>query len=138
MDDHALTRPDQLQLFEARGLESWTTKQATKQASADGGIDAVMVNRDPILGGSTIVQAKRYSRVVSVSHIRALIGLMEETRAGHAVLITTSWFSAGSQAKAEENGRIELIDGHRLKGLARESLGIDVLVKSSPWTAGPD
>jgi restriction system protein len=57
-------------LFEARGLTSLTSKQA----GADDGIDLVMLHRDPILGGSTVVQAKKYSRVVGVSHIRELIG----------------------------------------------------------------
>jgi restriction system protein len=43
------------QLFEASGLEGWTT-----QRSGDDGVDAVVINRDPLVGGLTIVQAKRY------------------------------------------------------------------------------
>jgi restriction system protein len=45
------------QLFEASGLEGWTT-----QRSGDDGVDAVVINRDPLVGGLTIVQAKRYLR----------------------------------------------------------------------------
>ena len=100
-------------LFEARGLTSLTSKQA----GSDDGIDLVMLHRDPILGGSTVVQAKKYSIVVGVSHIRELIGPdEEEKRAGHAVLVITSWFSNGCWAKAKRERPIELIDGPRLQG----------------------
>jgi restriction system protein len=53
------------QLFEASGLEGWTTER-----SGDDGVDAVVINRDPMVGGLTIVQANRYTNVIGVSHIR--------------------------------------------------------------------
>jgi restriction system protein len=67
------------QVFEATGLQGWTTAH-----SKDDGVDAVMVNKTP--GGAMlcIVQAKRYSKVVGVSHIRELAGAMEEKRADTA------------------------------------------------------
>jgi restriction system protein len=111
------------QLFEARGLEGWTTKR-----TGDDGVDAVVINRDPMIGGLTIVQAKRYNGVIGVSHIRELVGAMDEKRAGRGILVTTSWFASGCWTKASENGRVELIDGPRLRHLVKEHLNKDVLV----------
>jgi restriction system protein len=111
------------QLFEARGLDGWTTKR-----TGDDGVDAVVVNPDPIIGGLTIVQAKKYNGVIGVSHIRELVGAMDEMRAGRGILVTTSWFASGCWTKASENNRIELIDGGRLRYLAKEHLNRDVLV----------
>lgn len=111
------------QLFEARGLEGWTTER-----TGDDGVDAVVINRDPMVGGLTIVQAKKYTRVLGVNHIRELVGAMDEKRAGRGILVTTSWFASGCWTKATENGRVELIDGPRLRYLVQEHLQKDVLV----------
>ena len=65
-------------LFEASGLEGWTT-----QRSGDDGVDAVVIKRDPLVGGLTIVQAKRYLGVIGISHIRELLApWMRKARAG--------------------------------------------------------
>jgi len=111
------------QLFEASGLEGWTTER-----TGDDGVDAVVINRDPMVGGLTIVQAKRYNGVIGVSHVRELVGAMDEKRAGRGILVTTSWFASGCWTKARENGRIELIDGPRLRQLVKQHLQKDVLV----------
>jgi HJR/Mrr/RecB family endonuclease len=107
------------QLFEASGLEGWTT-----QRSGDDGVDAVVINRDPLVGGLTIVQAKRYLAVIGISHIRELVGAMDEKGAGRGILVTTSWFTAGCWIKAEQNNRIELIDGPRLRHLVKEHINV--------------
>ena len=73
------------QLFEARGLEAWVT-----QASRDDGVDAVAVNRDPIMGGLCVVQAKRYRGMVEVEAVRALAGVMDDKKASRGVLVTTA------------------------------------------------
>ena len=40
-------------------------------------------NRDPLVGGLTIVQAKRYLAVIGIRHIRELVGaMMRKARAG--------------------------------------------------------
>jgi restriction system protein len=111
------------QLFEASGLEGWTTER-----TGDDGLDAVVINRDPMIGGLTIVQAKKYNGLIGVSHIRELVGAMDEKRAGRGILVTTSWFASGCWTKASENGRVELIDGPRLRHLVKEHLNKDVLV----------
>lgn len=111
------------QIFEAQGAEGWTTQQ-----SKDDGVDAVIVQRKALMGGLSIVQAKRYSKVIGVSHIRELAGAMEEKKAGWGILITTSWFASGCHKKAREHGRMELIDGHQLIHLIKEFLKKDVLI----------
>jgi len=123
------------QIFEAMGMEGWTTQQ-----SNDDGVDAVVVNRSPLVGGLSIVQAKRYKDAVGVSHIRELAGAMEEKKAGHGILVTTSWFTPRSWEKAREHGRIELIDGNRLTDLIKEHLGKKVLIgvkRPRTATSGP-
>lgn len=111
------------QIFEAQGAEGWTTQQ-----SNDDGVDAVIVQRKALMGGLSIVQAKRYSKVIGVSHIRELAGAMEEKKAGWGILITTSWFTSKCWEKAREHGRMELIDGERMKYLIKEYLKKDVLI----------
>jgi restriction system protein len=111
------------QIFEAMGMQGWTTT-----ASKDDGVDGVVVNPMPFVGGLTIIQAKHYKDVVGVSHIRELAGAMEEKRAGRGILITTSWFTGGGWQKAHEHGRIELIDGARLIYLIKEHLHKDVII----------
>jgi len=111
------------QIFEAQGAEGWTT-----QESNDDGVDAVIVQRKALMGGLSIIQAKRYSRVIGVSHIRELAGAMEEKKAGWGILITTSWFTEGCRQKAREHGRMELINGENLVYLIKEFLKKDVLI----------
>jgi restriction system protein len=122
------------QVFEATGLEGWTT-----QPSKDDGVDAVVLNKAALVGGLSIVQAKRYKGVVGVNALRELAGAMEEKKAGRGILVTTSWFTTGCWTKAHEHGRIELIDGARLKYLIKEHLGKDVLIGISgrPRATGP-
>lgn len=111
------------QIFEAQGAEGWTTEQ-----SNDDGVDAVIAKRTALMGGLSIVQAKRYSKAVGISHVRELAGAMEEKKAGWGILITTSWFTPKCWEKAREHSRMELIDGPRLKHLVKEHLGKDVLI----------
>ncbi len=62
-----------------------------------------------------------------VRTIRKPAGAMEE-KAGWGIFITTSRFTAGSEKKAREHGRMELIGSNRLAWLIKEHLGKDVLV----------
>ena len=111
------------QVFEAMGMQGWTTT-----SSNDDGVDAVVVNPDPFVGGLTIVQAKHYKNVVGVNHIRELAGAMEEKKAGRGILVTTSWFTAGGYQKANEHGRMQLVDGLNLTFLIKKHLDKDVLI----------
>ena len=65
----------------------------------------MIINRDSVIGGLTVVQVKQYSRVIGVSHVRELVGAMDEKRAGRGILVTTSWFTSGCWTKATDNGQ---------------------------------
>jgi restriction system protein len=43
-------------------------------------------------------------------------------------MVTTSWYGKESWEFAARHGRIELIDGPRLKHLLKERTGLDVLI----------
>jgi Restriction endonuclease len=119
------------ELFTTIGLRSWIT-----QASRDSGIDMVAINDAPILGGLCIVQAKRYSRIVGVEAIYALAGVMEDKHAAKGVLVTTSWVGKASHDFAARHGRIEIIEGHQLKYMLKEHLGLDALIGLPGLPAG--
>jgi restriction system protein len=111
------------QVFEAMGMQGWTTT-----SSKDDGVDAVVKNPDPFVGGVTIIQAKHYKNVVGVNHIRELAGAMEEKKAGRGILVTTSWFTSGGRQKAYEHGRMQLVDGQNLIFLIKKYTGKDVVI----------
>lgn len=111
------------QLFEAIGLEAWTT-----QASRDDGVDAVAINRHPLTGGLCVIQAKRYKDAVSADAVRALASVMADKAAAKGILVTTSWFGQASHEFAHRTGRMQLIEGRELKALLKEHLGIDALL----------
>jgi restriction system protein len=111
------------ELFEAIGMKAWVT-----QASKDDGVDAVVVNEDPIIGGLCIIQAKRYSRIVGLESVNALAGVMDDKRAAKGILVTTSWVGKASRDFAARNGRIQIIEGRQLKSMLKEHLDIDVLI----------
>ncbi|MFI6534866.1 restriction endonuclease [Nonomuraea sp. NPDC050547] len=67
-------------------MKSWVT-----QSSRDDGVDGVVVNEDPVMGGVCIIQAKRYKGPVSPNDVRALAGSIEDMRACKWILVTTSW-----------------------------------------------
>ena len=50
------------------------TEVKITRASHDKGVDAVVFDPDPIRGGKTIIQAKRYTNTVDVSAVRDLYG----------------------------------------------------------------
>jgi restriction system protein len=111
------------QVFEAMGMQGWTTT-----SSNDDGVDAVVKNPDPFVGGVTIIQAKHYRNVVGVNHIRELAGAMEEKKAGRGILVTTSWFTAGGRQKAHEHGRMQLVDGQNLIFLIEKYVGKHIVI----------
>lgn len=129
------SRPDLLQLkpvefehlvrelFEAMGMKSWVT-----QASRDDGVDAVVINEDPIIGGLCVIQAKRYSRIVGLEAVNALAGVMDDKHAAKGILVTTSWVGQASREFAARNGRMTIIEGRQLRHLLKENLHIDVLI----------
>ncbi len=60
------------------------------RASRDGGVDAVIFDPDPLRGGKTVVQAKRYTNTVGVAAVRDLYGTVMNEGANKGILVTTS------------------------------------------------
>ena len=94
--------------FSTLGAEVKVTR-----ASRDGGIDAVAINPDPILGGKYIIQAKRYNHVVPVSAVRELNGIMADEGALKGILVTTSHYGNDSREFVKDKP-LKLIDGANL------------------------
>lgn len=83
------------------------------RTSRDQGVDAVIFDPDPITGGKTVVQAKRYRGAVPVAAVRELFGTMMNEGAGKGILVTTSHFGASASEFAKDKP-MTLIDGARL------------------------
>jgi restriction system protein len=66
------------------------------QASRDGGVDAVAFDPDPIRGGKTVIQAKRYTNTVGVGAVRDLYGTVMNEGANKGILVTTSDYGPDS------------------------------------------
>lgn len=119
--------------FSMRGGEVKVT-----QASADGGVDAVAFDPDPISGGKIVIQAKRYTRTVGVSAVRDLFGTTQAEGAIKGILVTTADYGPDAYRFAQGkpltllsganllhllekhgmNARIDLIAARREMGLA--------------------
>jgi restriction system protein len=110
-------------LFEAMGMKAWNT-----QASKDDGVDAVVVNEEPIFSGLCIIQAKRYRRAVGVDAVRELVGVMHDKGATKGIMVTTSWVTKDGHDFAERNRRIEIIECEQIKYLCQKHLDLDVLI----------
>jgi len=100
------------ELFEKEYVEN-NSEVKISQSSRDGGIDVVVFDHDPIHGGKTIIQAKRYSYTVGVEFVRDLYGTVIDEGANKGILITTSEFGSDSYNFAKGKP-ITLLDGHNL------------------------
>ena len=100
------------ELFEQAFAEAGGEVKVT-QASRDGGIDAIIIDPDPLRGGKIVVQAKRYTNVVGVSAVRDLYGALQHEGANKGILVTTSYY--GPDAYEFIKGKpLQLIDGSNL------------------------
>ena len=103
------------ELFE-KILSSSGGEVKVTQASADGGVDAVAFDPDPIRGGKIVIQAKRYTNVVSVAAVRDLYGTVMNEGATKGILVTTSDYGKDSYEFAK-NKPLTLINGNNLLSL---------------------
>ena len=86
------------------------------QASADGGVDAIAFDPDPIRGGKIVIQAKRYTNTVGVSAVRDLYGTVMNEGATKGILVTTSNFGGDSHDFVKDKP-LSLINGNHLLSL---------------------
>ena len=108
-------------LFSGMGLEARLTR-----SSRDGGVDAVVFDPRPVLGGKVVIQAKRYKNTVGVSAVRDLYGTMMNEGANKGILVTTAGYGPDAFAFAKDKP-IELIDGGGLLYLL-EQQGIEARI----------
>jgi len=100
------------QLFE-RLFAGVGTEVHVTQASRDKGVDAVVLDPDPIRGGKTVIQAKRYSNTVDVAAVRDLYGAVMNEGASRGILVTTSSFGADAYEFVKDKP-LTLINGSGL------------------------
>lgn len=102
-------------LYQGQGVEVKVT-----QASRDRGVDAVVLDPDPIRGGKVVIQAKRYINTVDVSAVRDLYGTVHNEGASRGILVTTSSF--GPDAYQFVQGKpLTLINGSQLLAYLKEA-----------------
>ena len=89
------------------------------QASADGGVDAVAFDPDPIRGGKIVIQAKRYTNTVGVSAVRDLYGTVLNEGATKGILVTTSDYGKDSYEFAKDKP-LTLLNGSNLLALLQK------------------
>lgn len=93
--------------------------------SGDRGVDAFL-RRD---GEITILQCKRFSKSrVGTPVLRDLLGTVVAEGADRGIVVTTSSFSEDAISWANQSGRIDLIDGHRLLQIIAEAYPEESLV----------
>lgn len=103
------------QLFEKEFATDGADVKVTR-ASADGGVDAVVFDPDPIRGGKIVIQAKRYTNTVGVSAVRDLYGTMLNEGAMKGILVTTSDYGPDTYTFAKDKP-ITLLNGGNLLSL---------------------
>ena len=86
------------------------------QASRDGGVDSVVFDPDPIHGGKTVIQAKRYTNTVGVAAVRELYGTVLNEGAMKGILVTTADYGPDAYEFAADKPLV-LLNGANLLSL---------------------
>lgn len=97
--------------------------------SGDNGIDG-LIKQDPLGLDRIYLQAKRWQNPVHSPEIRTFSGSLTYHKATKGVFITTSTFSDGAKATAEQIGNIILMDGEQLAQLMTD-YGVGVLTRET-------
>ena len=98
-------------VFAGPGIEVKVTR-----ASRDRGVDAIIFDPDPIRGGKTVIQAKRYANTVDLSAVRDLYGTVVNEGANKGILVTTSSFGPDAYEFSKDKN-LTLLTGRELLGL---------------------
>ena len=117
--------------FASRGAEVRVT-----QASSDGGVDAVVFDPDPILGGKIVIQAKRYTNTVDLSSVRDLFGTILNEGASKGILVTTSDFGPDAYKFAADKPITLLNGSNLLHMLERQGVKANINIAEARKTLG--
>lgn len=91
--------------------------------TADDGIDIFAKKTESGNRQLTLIQCKRYSEKVGVTHVRELIGTVADKKATKGILVCSSYFTKPAKDKAKSNPSIELINHNQLTKLLNNYLG---------------
>jgi restriction system protein len=83
------------ELFESEFGHNGAEVRVTR-ASSDGGVDAIVLDPDPIRGGKIVIQAKRYTNTVGLSAVRDLYGTVINEGANRGILVSTADYGSDS------------------------------------------
>ncbi|MCP5518354.1 MAG: restriction endonuclease [Verrucomicrobiales bacterium] len=106
------------------------------QASRDGGVDAVAFDPDPIRGGKTVIQAKRYTNAVGVSFVRDLYGTVMAEGASKGILVTTSDYGPDAYEFAKGKPLVLLNGANLLHLLAKHGNKARIDLKEAKMLGG--
>lgn len=101
------------------------------QASADGGVDALVFDPDPIRGGKIIIQAKRYTKTVGVAAVRELFGTVVNEGAMKGILVTTADYGSDAYKFASDKPMTLLNGGNLLYLLEKHGFRGRIDLKSA-------
>lgn len=107
-------------LYRAMGFESELTPP-----QKDGGRDLIVTVGLPGRREQSRVECKLWRRPVSVSIVRALLGVVEDEKATKGTLICTGGFTRPAVEFARRNARLELIGWQELVALLNEYFGAE-------------
>jgi restriction system protein len=103
------------ELFEKEFGQNGAEVHVTR-VSSDGGVDAVVLDPDPIRGGKIVIQAKRYTNTVGLSAVRDLYGTVINEGANRGILVSTADY--GSDSYEFVKGKpLSLLNGSNLLSL---------------------
>jgi len=94
----------------------------TQSHGPDGGVDIKLYALIDTTRIVSIVQCKRWNKMIGPKHLRELLGVMTATKVTRGVFVTSSTFNDEATRFASEN-RIHLLDGREfLKGILGRSV----------------
>lgn len=92
-------------LYAAMGYDTVLTPR-----QKDGGRDVVATRVESGAKTRILIDAKRYSKPVSVQHVRSILGVVSQEKANKGVVVTTHGFTRDARKFEKETDRLELID----------------------------
>lgn len=114
--------PEEFEGLIAKWLSALGWHTRTTSRGADGGVDVIAYNPDPLTGGLYVAQCKRYApeTIVGAPAVRDFFGTLVHHGAVRGLFVTTSGFSKEAQEFAQGKP-IALIDGPGLLELLEQA-----------------
>jgi restriction system protein len=105
-------------LYDAMGYRTILTPP-----SNDGGRDVIAERSGAGLRDHIRIECKLHSRPTGAIYANVLLGVVSREKVNKGVLVSGSWFTRGARRIADENPRLELVNGRELVVLLNQYLG---------------